>query len=111
MARPEPPYTAVIFSSLYSDADEQGYATAAARMSELAAQQDGYLGHESARGTDGFGITVSYWRDAEAASAWKAVAEHAEVQRLGRERWYRGYVVRVATVERQYAAGEALSAD
>ena len=30
-------------------------------MLELARQQPGFLGVESARGEDGFGITVSYW--------------------------------------------------
>ncbi len=71
-------------------------------MEELASTQPGYLGIESARGSDGGGITVSYWSDEVAARAWKRVAEHAEVQRLGRERWYAGYRVRVANVEREY---------
>lgn len=70
------------------------------RMDELAAQQPGYLGIESAR--EGVGITVSYWATAEHARAWKAVAEHRGAQRLGREQWYSAYRVRVATVEREY---------
>jgi antibiotic biosynthesis monooxygenase (ABM) superfamily enzyme len=55
---PEPPYTAVIFTSLRTNGDN-GYGTMAERMEELAAQQPGYLGIESAR--DGIGITVSYY--------------------------------------------------
>lgn len=97
---PEPPYTAVIFTSLRTDADDEGYARTAARMEELAAEQPGYLGIESARSD--LGITVSYWASAEHARAWKAVLEHQVAQRTGRERWYRGYRVRVATVEREY---------
>ena len=31
-------------------------------MVELAATQPGFLGIDSTRGDDGFGITVSYWR-------------------------------------------------
>lgn len=99
---PAPPYTAVIFTSTRSDADAAGYATAAARMEHRAAAQPGYLGIESARTPDGFGITVSYWRTAADALAWKQVAEHRAIQVLGRERWYRTYRVRVATVERDY---------
>ena len=97
---PEPPYTAVIFTSVRTAEDEDGYADTDALLADLAAEQPGYLGVESAR--DGLGITVSYWRDAEAARAWKAVAEHRLAQQLGRERWYACYRVRIATVEREY---------
>lgn len=101
-ATPAPPYVAVIFTSQRSDADAAGYDAMAAEMERLGAMQPGYLGIESARGADGFGLTVSYWRDQDAARAWKAVAEHLGAQRLGRERWYRGYRVRVAEVTRDY---------
>lgn len=99
---PEPPYVAVLFTSLRSDADRSGYDAMAAEMERLGALQPGYLGIESARGADGLGITISYWRDSEAARAWKAVAEHLGAQKLGRERWYRAYRVRVAEVVREY---------
>jgi heme-degrading monooxygenase HmoA len=96
-----PPYIAVIFSSVRT-AGDNGYADAAQRMDELAAQQPGYLGIEAARGSDGFGITVSYWSDEASAQAWKRVAEHVEAQRRGRDEWYVSYTVRVATVTREY---------
>ena len=47
-------------------------------------------------------MTVSYWASPAAARAWKAVAEHAAAQALGRERWYADYRVRIATVDRDY---------
>jgi len=96
---PEPPYYAVIFTSLRTEGDD-GYAEMARRMLELAAVQPGFLGVESAR--EGLGITVSYWQDEESIRAWKAVAEHRLAQKLGRERWYRAYHTRVARVERAY---------
>ena len=96
---PEPPYVACIFTSVRTDGDQR-YGEAAARMEELAAQQPGYLGIESAR--DGVGITVSYWADEESAAAWKAVAEHRRVQRRGHDEWYADYRVRIATVTRAY---------
>jgi heme-degrading monooxygenase HmoA len=71
-------------------------------MCELAAEQAGYLGVESARGASGLGVTVSYWRDEAAAAAFRRVAEHAAAQRHSRERWYSEYRVRVATVTREY---------
>lgn len=96
---PEPPYTAVIFTSLRTDGD-QGYAAAAEAMAVMAAEQPGYLGVESVR--DGLGITVSYWRTPQDAAAWKQVAAHLLVQRTGQTTWYSDYRVRVATVDRDY---------
>lgn len=97
------PYYAVIFTSLRTSVDE-GYGAMAVAMEELAAQQPGYLGVESAR--DGLGITVSYWRTLEDVRAWKQVAEHAAAQRMGREKWYTAYTTRVAKVEYEYGFGE-----
>ena len=99
---PPPPYCAVIFSGLRAEDDGAAYEKTAARMRELAAEQDGFLGMESARDPDEFGITVSYWRNAECARKWKQNAEHLEAQRLGREKFYRAYRARICTVEREY---------
>lgn len=98
---PEPPYYAVIFSSRRSEGD-QGYDQTAARMVELAAAQPGFLGIESARDAEGFGITVSYWASEEAIAAWKAQAEHRLAREHGRQRWYTHFELRVARVERAY---------
>ncbi|WP_044870513.1 antibiotic biosynthesis monooxygenase [Pseudomonas sp. LFM046] len=98
---PEPPYYAVIFTSLRSES-EQDYAETAGRMLELARDQPGFLGVESARGADGLGITVSYWSSEEAIRSWRAQAEHREAQRRGREEWYQAFRTRVAHVSREY---------
>ncbi len=106
-ARPEKPNVpcyAVIFTSRRTPED-QGYDDMAVRMEELAAEQPGFLGIESARGSDGFGITISYWRSLDELQAWKQVAEHRGAQQLGRERWYTEYQVRVARVEWAYEYG------
>jgi heme-degrading monooxygenase HmoA len=105
-ATPEPPYVAVIFSSQRTEGD-RGYATMAERMVELARLQPGFLGVESARDAEGFGITVSYWRDEAAVAAWKAHAEHAVAQRLGRDQWYAAFRLRVCRVERESGQGPA----
>ncbi len=96
---PEPPYYAVIFTSLRTS-DDQGYADMAARMEALAAQQPGFLGIESVR--EGVGITVSYWDSLAAIRAWKQQSEHLQAQRLGRRSWYADFKVRIARVERDY---------
>ncbi len=98
---PVPPYYAVIFTSRRTDGD-RGYDAMSARMVELGSSYDGFLGIESARGVDGLGITVSYWRDEASILAWKRDAEHQKAQRGGQESWYEHYEVRIAKVERAY---------
>ena len=101
---PEPPYYAVIFSSLRTSGDDDAYEETAERMVELAATMPGYLGVESVRSpdVDRPGITVSYWRDPDSIAAWRRHAEHLVAQRRGRDHWYAAYRVRVAKVEREY---------
>jgi heme-degrading monooxygenase HmoA len=99
---PEPPYYAVVFTSLRTPDDDAGYAKMADAMEALAATQHGYLGIDSARGADGVGITVSYWSSLDAIRAWKANADHLAAQRLGRDQWYAAYELRICKVERAY---------
>ena len=101
-ALPEPPYYAVIFTSQRTPVDG-GYGDMADRMVALAADQPGYLGVESARGGDGLGITVSYWRSEADIAAWRRNAEHRIARDTGRSDWYQHYTLRVAKVERAYA--------
>lgn len=98
---PEPPYYAVIFTSVRTEGD-RGYEAMALRMVELARSMPGFLGVESARGSDGVGITVSYWKSEEDILFWKQNAEHRVAQEAGKRTWYSGYSVRVAKVERAY---------
>lgn len=96
---PDPPYYAVIFTSLKTQSDE-GYAEMAEKMEALAKEQPGYLGFESARSE--IGISVSYWKDLDAIKNWKSNLEHREAQKKGREKWYSHYKLRIAKVERAY---------
>ena len=102
---PDGEYYAVIFTNRLSD-DTFGYDEMAEAMALLAAEQDGYLGFESARNAQGFGITVSYWRDEAAILAWKQMAKHLVAQKQGQDRWYDHYITRVAKVERAYSGPE-----
>jgi len=97
---PEPPYYAVIFTSLQTG-DQAGYDEASARMLELAAGMPGFLGVEAARAR--LGLTVSYWADLASIAAWKRDAEHAATQSKGRRLWYAHYATRIALVERDYS--------
>lgn len=104
MARPEPPYYAVIFTSLLRN--EDGYSQMAARMEENVSRMPGFLGFDSARGVEGPGITVSYWSSLEAIRAWKEEASHRAAQARGREHWYAAYRLRIAQVLEDRAFGE-----
>jgi heme-degrading monooxygenase HmoA len=96
------PYYAVIFSSLRTEG-EHDYGAAAQRMEDLAGTMPGYLGIESARDADGFGITISYWRDEASITAWRRHGEHVVAQERGKREWYTHYEIRVARVERSYS--------
>ncbi len=96
---PHPPYYAVIFTSVRTVGDH-GYQEMARRMVELASQQDGFLGVESARNE--VGITVSYWRDLVSIKKWKAHLEHKFAREKGRSTWYAEFKVRIAKVESDY---------
>jgi len=95
---PQPPYFAVIFTSVRTEGDH-GYAETAAQMLALAAEQPGFLGFESAR--QEIGITVSYWESEAAIAAWKANVTHRQAQDRARD-WYQAFRVRVCRVEREY---------
>ncbi len=105
-ARPgDPPYYAVVFASRRREGGagpDDGYGPAAERMVELAATCEGFLGIESARDADGFGITVSYWASEAAIRAWRDDVEHTLTRGRGRAEWYDRYDLRVARVERAY---------
>ena len=96
---PSPPYYAVIFTSVRTTHDE-GYSDTAKRMSELAKQQPGFLGEESAR--NDIGITVSYWESLESIKNWKNNAEHLIAQQSGKDNFYKSYKTRICKVERDY---------
>jgi heme-degrading monooxygenase HmoA len=92
------PYYAVIFTSTL--AIDEGYSEMAILMEKLAKQQDGFIGIDSAR--EEVGITVSYWRDLDSIKIWKENVAHLQAQKLGKEKWYKSYAVRIAKVEREY---------
>lgn len=96
---PQTPYFAVIFTSFRTEGDND-YSEVAEQMVEMAKQQRGFLGIESARNE--IGITVSYWKTEEDIRNWKAVTDHKMAQKYGREKWYSAYKVRVCKVERDY---------
>lgn len=99
---PAPPYWAVIFTAVQSGKEVDTYESMAMRMVELAHQQPGFLGYESAQADGHAEITICYWDTDENIRAWKQNAEHLEAQRRGRETWYSAYHIRIVRIERAY---------
>lgn len=100
---PQPSYYAVIFSSQFVSEDDVGYSAMAAKMTELSGSQKGFRGMESVRDESGKGITVSYWDTLEDISAWRKNSEHALAQKMGREKFYGSFNIRICKVEREYS--------
>ena len=96
----EPPYYAVIFTTMRVNDPNDGYAEMSERLEKMVCDQPGYIGMESVRGNNGFGITVCYWIDEASITNWKNNLEHQDAQEKGRADWYKNYFLRIAKVER-----------
>jgi heme-degrading monooxygenase HmoA len=93
----------VATSTIPNQGEAANYAITAKKIHELAQQQNGYLGDDSARGCDGLGITVSYWTSEEDIQNWKRNVDHVAAQTAGQQKWYADYHIHIARVERHYA--------
>ncbi|MDQ0775826.1 heme-degrading monooxygenase HmoA [Streptomyces aurantiacus] len=99
----EPPYYAVVFTSVKTEAAVGEYGETNERMEELVKEIPGYLGMDYAGSPGGLSVTVGYFRDADAIEEWRSNAEHRAAQKRGRSEWYERYTLHVAKVERSYA--------
>jgi len=99
---PRPPYYAVIFSSQRTPTGQADYDAAANWMFELVQLQPGFLGVESTRDANGFGITVAYFDSEENIRRWRNHDDHTATRERGKREWYDHFEVRVARVERAY---------
>lgn len=99
---PEPPYWAVVFTSINANVDHTEHTQMYHRMVEIAQTYDGYLGIEPARNPDGTGVAAVYWRDEASIMAFARDPEHRVAKTKGREMWYSHYYIRICRVEREY---------
>ncbi|WP_405877038.1 antibiotic biosynthesis monooxygenase family protein [Streptomyces sp. NBC_00005] len=97
----EPPYYAAVFTTVRAH-DQSDYSETSAHLENLVKDVPGYLGMDHAQTPGGLGITVSYFRDADALTEWRTNAEHRAAQKRGRAQWYQTYTLHVAKVERSH---------
>lgn len=103
---PEPPYYAVVFTSINANVDHTEHVAMSARLVQRASTYAGFLGIEAARNSDGTGVAVVYWQDLDSIGAWAKDPEHQVAKRKGREIWYSHYMIRICKVEQEYGNPE-----
>lgn len=90
---------------------QDGYATYldhAAQLKPLLEQIDGFISVErfqSLTNPDKL-LSLSFWRDENAARAWREHAVHRQSQAAGREGLFKDYRIHVASVVRDYGLYE-----
>ncbi|MCX5558914.1 antibiotic biosynthesis monooxygenase [Streptomyces sp. NBC_00038] len=102
----QPPYYAVVFTSLRTEGDN-GYGETAERMGELVKEIPGFLGEDYARTPGGLGISVAYFRDEAAIDEWRNHLEHRAAKRHGRDHWFERYSIHISKVEHSHGFDRA----
>jgi heme-degrading monooxygenase HmoA len=103
---PEPPYYAVIFTSINADTDHGEHQQTYRRLVAIAESHHGFLGIEPARNADGSGVAAIYWTDLPSIAAFARDPEHVVAKNKGREVWYSHYMIRICRVERVYGRSD-----
>lgn len=95
---------AVIFEVTPHPEHAQTYLDLAADLRPLLAQIDGFISIERFRSlsTPDKLLSLSFWRDEAAVSAWRNLEAHRLTQARGRSEVFRDYRLRVADVLRDY---------
>ena len=95
---------AVIFEVWPEAGGQQEYLELAAELRPLLEGRDGFVSIEryQSLAEPGKLVSLSFWRDEQAVEAWRRETPHVEAQLAGRNRLFRNYRLRVATVQRDY---------
>ncbi|MCO6186815.1 antibiotic biosynthesis monooxygenase [Rhizobium sp. L1K21] len=103
---------AVIFEVEPAEGMKDIYLQMAAELVEYLKQVDGFISIERFQSLTSGGklLSLSFWRDEEAVSAWRNEMHHREAQMAGRKSVFSGYRLRVAHVMRDYGLHERTQA-
>lgn len=99
---------AVIFELWPTDGRSAEYFDLAASLRDDLAEMDGFISVERFESltTKGKYLSLSFWRDEEAVSAWRNLERHRSAQIIGRDGVFADYRLRVASVMRDYGMRE-----
>ena len=94
----------VIFESWPKPGSGETYLDMGQKMMSLVEGADGFISIERFESVaqPGKFVALSFWRDEEAVTAWRNVAEHRRIQDGSRRTVFDDYRLRVATVTRDY---------
>lgn len=88
------------------------YLDIAAQLRPTLETMDGFISIErfQSLSDDGKILSLSFWRDQEAITAWRNEFDHRRAQQKGRQSVFRDYRIRVAEVVRDYGISERAEA-
>ena len=103
---------AVIFEVFPAEGARDDYLDMAAQLKPLLENADGFISIERFESlyTPGKLLSLQFWRDEEALTAWRNVNEHRSAQTIGRAGVFTDYRLRVASVIRDYGMNERAQA-
>ena len=99
---------AVIFEVRPAEGRRQDYLDIAAALKPELEKIDGFLGIERFQSLVDPQklLSLSFWRDEAAVTAWRNLERHREAQKVGREDIFCDYRLRVAHVLRDYGMND-----
>lgn len=106
----------MLFEFWFDPDDEttyEEYLTEAAHLKEtVLPSPDGFFGIErfSSLSEPGKFISIGFFRDEDAVTAWRNTPEHRRVQALGRGKFFTNYRLRMAEVTRDYSKNDRAEA-
>ena len=103
---------AVIFEVFPADGARDEYLDMAAELKPLLEKADGFISIERFESlyTPGKLLSLQFWRDDAALTAWRNVHEHRAAQSIGRAGLFTDYRLRIASVIRDYGMHERAEA-
>jgi len=103
---------AVIFEGQPGPQRGQDYLDLAAELRPLLDGIDGFISIErfASLTQEGKLLSLSFWRDEAAVTAWRGLGAHRAAQALGRGGVFASYRIRVASVLREYTDDDRVQA-
>ena len=103
----------VVFQVTMREGQAQAYLDLAAALREEVEAIDGFLAVERFESLSSPGklVSISYWRDQAAVTAWRQQLRHLEAQERGKAGIFADFRISVAEVVRDYTLADRLAAD
>jgi heme-degrading monooxygenase HmoA len=103
---------AVIFEAVVHPGQQQAYLDAAAALRPHLLEQPGFISIErfTSLADPARLLSLSFWADEASVKGWRCFEAHRAIQRIGRERIFSDYRLRVAGVMRDYGKSDRAQA-